>query len=110
MAAVKTLEEKINESLKGTRGITTKKMFGGLCYLHNGNMLCGIMKDQRLMVRVGNEQYDKVLKLKHAKVMDFTKKVMRGMIYVEHEGLKTTSSVKKWVEKGLNFTRELPRK
>lgn len=48
-------------------------------------MLCGITKDHRLLLRVENDQYEKKLKIKHAKVMDFTKKVMHGMINVEHD-------------------------
>jgi len=41
-----------------------KKMFGGVCYLLNGNMACGILNED-LIVRVGPEKYEDSLKLPH---------------------------------------------
>lgn len=104
------LAKKVEVSLKGKRGITNKKMFGGLCFLHNGNMLRGVDNKSRLMVRVGPEQHEKIMKLKHAKKMDFTGKALKGMIYVGAEGTKTTRDITRWVDMGLNFTKTLPKK
>lgn len=85
-------------------------MFGGVCYLHNGNMLCGIDNKSRLMLRVGPNQYETVLKMKHARVMDFTGKPMTGMVYKDHAGVGSSSAVKKWVELAFQFTKTLPKK
>ena len=104
------LAQIVGDSLKRRRGITTKRMFGGLCFLHNGNMLCGVDNRSRLMVRVGPDQYERALKMKHARRMDFTGKPLRGMIYVAPEGVKTKQGITKWVEMGLSFTKTLPRK
>lgn len=107
------LAKKIEEALKGKRGIrgiVQKKMFGGLCFLHNGNMLCGVDNKSRLMVRVGPAQYEKALKMKHAKEMDFTGRSLKGMIYVDPEGAKSARDIARWIDIGLNFTKTLPKK
>ena len=46
MAYDKKLEERIQEKLKGTRGLIEKKMFGGVGFIIHGNMACGILKDR----------------------------------------------------------------
>lgn len=47
------IEFKIDEAVLGHYELTKKKMFGGICYLLNNNMCCGVYKDY-LIVRVGN--------------------------------------------------------
>ena len=103
------LFKKIAELLINTKGIEPKKMFGGICFLHQGNMLCGI-DGKRLMVRVGADQHEYALSLKHAKIMDITGRPMKGFIFVEEAGYKTTSALSKWVDLGLKFTSTLPPK
>lgn len=103
------LFRRINILLKDTRGVEPKKMFGGICFMHRGNMMCGI-DGRRLMVRVGPAQYDYALLLKHAYVMDITGKPMKGFIFVGEHGFKTDKSLRKWIDLGLNFTSTLPLK
>ena len=103
------LYDRISTLLKSAKGIKPKKMFGGICFMHRGNMLCGIDKS-RLMVRVGPDQYDAVLKMKHAKVMDITGKPMKGFIFVSEDGYKTDEKLNEWLALGLNFTATLPQK
>lgn len=110
MAHDEKLNQRIREVLKGKRAITEKNMFGGLCFFHHGNMLCGADSKNGLMVRVGPCQYEKVLQLKHARKMNITGLPMKGLIFVGHDGYKTKSLLKKWVERGLTFTKTLPPK
>ena len=109
MAYDEDLFQKVSEILKKSKGIEPKKMFGGICFMHRGNMLCGI-DGHRLMVRVGPEQYGSVLKMKFTKVMDITGKPMKGFIFVSEEGYKTAKGLSKWIDLGLNFTATLPPK
>lgn len=85
-------------------------MFGGLCFMDNGNMLCGADLKHGLSVRVGPEQYEKVLKLKHARIMDITGVPMKGLVFVNIEGYRTKAALSKWVDRGLVFTKTLPKK
>lgn len=100
---------RISGLLKSTKGVEPKKMFGGICFMHRGNMLCGI-DGRRLMVRVGPNQYEAVLKMKHAKVMDITGKPMKGFIFVDENGYKTEKALNEWLNLGLSFTATLPSK
>lgn len=110
MSYDESLALKIRTALQGKRGIKEQKMFGGLCFLHNGNMLCGVDKDKNLMVRVGSEQYQTALMTKHARQMDFTGKPLKGLIYVAPEGYRTKAMLSRWIGLGLNFTSTLPAK
>lgn len=80
-----------------------------MCFMLRGHMCCGIVKDD-LMLRVGPEQYEAVLKKPHARKMDFTGRPMKGMVYVSAEGTRTPAALKKWVEYAVDFNSSLPRK
>ena len=97
MAYDEILADRVEALLKGNRSIAKNKMFGGLCFMVNGNMACGLEKN-KLVVRIGPEEYEKILKIKHVRKMDFTGKPLKGFIYVMPEGLRRTDSLKKWVD------------
>lgn len=59
--------------------ITEKKMFGGVCFMLNGNMLCGVHKE-RGMARVGKENEEAALAIEGVEPLDFTGRKMRGMV------------------------------
>ena len=109
MAYSEELADKVRAALASCKGLTEKKMFGGLCLMVKGNMTCGIV-GEKLMLRVGPEQYEKVLAMKHVTKMDFTGWPMKGMVYVSPEGLRSPAAVKKWVGLARDFTSKLPRK
>ena len=100
----------VRKALESQQGIREQKMFGGICFLHHGNMLCGLDNNLRLMIRVGPNQYERVLQMKHARKMDFTGRPMKGFIFVDPEGWKTTRGLHKWLTLGLSFTATLPKK
>jgi TfoX/Sxy family transcriptional regulator of competence genes len=84
-------------------------MFGGLCFVVNGAMCCGLTKAD-FMVRVGPAHYDNALAEAHARPMDFTGRPLAGMVYVEPEGLRSAAALTKWVERGLKFVSSLSAK
>jgi len=109
MAFDERLAQRIRQILKGARGVTEKRMFGGLCFLVRGKMCCGVERD-RLVVRVGPEQYERALSKPHARPMDFTGRPLKGFIYVSAEGCRTAASLKAWLTRGLAFASSLPNK
>ena len=109
MAYDEKLAERVRRALSGREGISEKKMFGGIAYMLGGNMFCGIVKDQ-LMVRVGPERYEDALARPHARPMDFTGRAMRGMVYVEPEGLRSDADLGAWLRRGVDFAATLPPK
>lgn len=109
MAYDEELAQRVREHLSNHEGITEKKMFGGLCFLFNGNMCCGMTGDD-LMLRVHPDDYEKTLTLAGARPMDFTGRPMRGMVYVAPAALSTSRSLRRWLNRALDFVATLPPK
>lgn len=109
MACDEQLVERIRAVLKGSHGAGERRMFGGVCFTINGNMVCGVVKDD-LMVRVGPDNYEDALKQPHARPMDFTGRPMKGYVFVAAPGVKSESSLKDWVGAGVAHVRTLPPK
>ena len=86
-----------------------KKMFGGVGYLLNGNMACGVHQND-LIVRVGPANYDQALSRPYARVFDMTGRPMAGWVMVAPEGFTTQADLKAWIEQGIAFARSLPGK
>ena len=86
-----------------------RRMFGGLCFLVNGHMCCGIVKSD-LMLRLTAEIATSALREPYAKPMDFTGKPMKSMIYVEAAGIDSDLSLEKRVRSAEQVARALPSK
>ena len=109
MAYDEVLAGRITTLLKRRRGITRKKMFGGLCFLMDGKMVCGVERN-RLVVRVGPARYEALLKQPHVKPMDFTGRPLRGFVYVLPQGLQSRAALKMWIDRGLRYAKSVPAK
>ncbi|OGG94101.1 MAG: RNA methyltransferase [Candidatus Lambdaproteobacteria bacterium RIFOXYD12_FULL_49_8] len=109
MAYDEGLAARIEELLGERPGFSFKRMFGGLCFLLNGNMLCGVVGEE-LMLRVGPDQYEATLARPGAKEMDFTGRPLKGMIYVNNPYFEETEDLKSWLEIALQFVVLLPPK
>ena len=86
-----------------------KKMFGGVGFLLNGNMACGVNQDN-LIVRIDPEKQNTLLKKPHAKPFDLTGKPMKGWLVIEADGVKTNKQLGTWVKEGVEFALTLPPK
>jgi TfoX/Sxy family transcriptional regulator of competence genes len=100
MAYDEGLAERIRSALDGRSGISEKLMFGGVCFLANGKMCCGVVKDE-LMVRVGPDRHEEALSQVHARPMDFTGRSMKGFVFVAPEGLESDQHLEWWVGLGV---------
>ena len=109
MAYNEVLADRLRKVLIGEPGITAKKMFGGLAFMVNGNMACGIVGDD-LMLRLGTARHDEALSRPFARPMDFAGRPMVGMIYVAPPGYESDKDLAGWVALALDFVRSLPAK
>lgn len=109
MAYDSGLEARIEECIADMTGVSTRKMFGGLCFMLNGNMACGIIGSE-LMVRVGPEKYQLALMNPAAREMDFTGKPLKGMVYISESGVESDDDLQYWLQQGINFAASLPAK
>lgn len=109
MAYDEKLAERIRAMLKGTRGLTEKKMFGGVGFMVNGNMACGVNK-QDMIVRLSDADSEAALKRAHVKPFDMSGRPMKGWIVVEPQGVSTDKALQTWVDRSVAFAGTLPPK
>ncbi len=103
------LAERMRDATPSGVEFEEKKMFGGICYLLNGNMTCGIVGD-RLMLRLTKELVEEYRKEPDTADMDFTGRPMPSMMYVEAEGIADDDQLRMWVERAVEFAATLPPK
>ena len=109
MAFDNTLAERIRKQLGKRKGLTEKKMFGGLAFLLNGNMCCGV-HGQEMIVRLAPEQTEQALSRGHTRIFDLTGRPMKGWILVHPKGLMTEEELDQWLRGGLKYAASLPAK
>ena len=109
MAFDENLAARIRHALARKRGVVEKKMFGGVCFLLNGNMLVGVWK-KSLIVRVGPDQWDKALLEPRVKEFDITGKSMRGWVMVEPGGVEDEDQLEEWIQRAVKFVGKLEKK
>lgn len=101
MAYDEHLAERIRKNIKHhKKHIVEKNMFGGVAFMYKDKMACGVIKDE-LMIRVVSNKYEASLKLKHARVMNFTGKAMKDFLYVDPKGFQKDSELLAWIELGI---------
>jgi len=83
------LADRIRRSLSEKKAAYSElKMMGGLCFIVDNKMLCGIHIDKKygdslLMARVGEEAYERHLFKEHTLPMDLTGRPMKGAMFCD---------------------------
>ncbi len=85
---------------------TEKKMMGGLALMVNNKMCVGVL-GEKMTARVGKERYEEALSLPGCRPMDFTGRPMKAFVYVEGEGIDKDDDLQSWVDRCLEFNKEL---
>lgn len=108
MAYDEDLADRVREVLPRDAPIDERKMFGGLCFMVNGHMVCGIVHDA-LMLRLGPDGARRALTEPHVRPMDFTGRPLKAMVFVDPPGL-SEAELQRWVDQAAAFARGLPPK
>ena len=87
-----------------------KKMMGGLIFMVNEKMCCGIHIDKKfgdslLMAKIGTTEYEKEIGKEVCLPMDFTGRPMKGYIFITPKGFDLEKDLEYWVDKALDFNR-----
>ena len=109
MAYDEGLAAAMRDDLADQQGIAEKKMFGGLCFLMNGNMVCGVHKGGG-MFRVGKEREAEARAIEGAGEMTFTGRPMGGMIEVDEDAMADDERRAKWIALSVTNAASLPAK
>jgi TfoX/Sxy family transcriptional regulator of competence genes len=108
MALDEDLAERMRVALAGTGAVREVRMFGGLCFMLNGNMVAGTSK-RGLMVRIGKERQSDALARPHAKRMEMTGRPMEGYVFVDPPP-SDDRSLQDWLALAVAFVNTLPPK
>jgi TfoX/Sxy family transcriptional regulator of competence genes len=103
------LVQRVRSRLAIQKGFSEKKMFGGIAFMLEGRMCCGVLGD-RLVARIGLRDYDEALAQPHVRAMDFTGRPMKGYVYVEPTALRSARSLESWLQRCVAFVATLPAK
>lgn len=101
--------ERVRQVLSGRDDVVEKRMIGGLSFLVNGSMCCGVTSDG-LMVRVGPEARERTLAEPHVRPMEFGGRPLAGFVRVDAEGYQTEDALAAWIQRGIDFALTLPAK
>jgi TfoX/Sxy family transcriptional regulator of competence genes len=103
------LAERIRQRLVRRKNVQEKKMFGGLGFLLNSNLLLAVRKDS-LLVRLGPESEEA---LKEVHVSEFKIRgqgTMKGWVVVGLEGVENDDQLSGWIQRAVTFVGKLPAK
>jgi hypothetical protein len=109
MAFDERLAERVRRTIGKRRGLSEKKMFGGLAFLLHGNMSCGIHGSE-LIVRIDPKMTDSTLGEPGTRVFDIAGRPMKGWLLVNASALRDEVALGKWVRRGLDYVATLPKK
>jgi len=109
MAYDEGLAEILRSDLEEVAGISEKKMFGGLCFMLNGHMVCGV-HEKGGMARVGKVAEPEALKIQGVAPLSFTGRKMGGMVDVDDETFEDDTLRPQIVGMALAYARSLPPK
>ncbi|WP_342075710.1 TfoX/Sxy family protein [Yoonia sp. SS1-5] len=101
--------ELMRDALKDQDGISEKKMFGGLCFLRHGHMICGVHQGGGL-ARIGKTAEPDALRIAGTAPLSFTGRKMGGMIDLDEDLLGDETRLHKIVAMALAHANSLPPK
>jgi len=104
------LAERIRGELSGDKGVSEKKMFGGLAFLIGGNMAVAASGQGGLLVRADPEKAEKLVATGKARPMEMRGREMYGWLRVDAEAVRTKRELVKWIKVGTTYARSLPAK
>ena len=105
MAYNEKLNDRIRESIAHLPKVEEKLMFGGTCFMLDGKMCVGVVKDE-MMCRIDPDIYEEALEKKGCREMVFTGKPMKGYVFVSEEGMKTKKEFDYWINLCLEFNKK----
>jgi len=109
MAFDEGLATRVRELIGDEPGVTEKRMFGGLAFLVNGNMACGVHGEE-LIVRLAAGADDAALAEPATRPFDITGRPMKGWILVGAGGHAEDGDLRRWVDRGVAHASTLPPK
>jgi hypothetical protein len=104
------LAQRIRALVGTQRGLSEKRMFGGLAFLVGGNLALAASREGGVLVRVGPERSEHLVATTTASVAVMGGRPRAGWLRVAPGDLKTKRQLTTWVDLGVAVARSLPAK
>ena len=108
MASDEDLAGRVRAALAGTGAVREVRMFGGLCFTLNGNMVAGASK-RGLLVRVGKDRHGEALARPGARPMEMRGQPVAGYVFVDPPP-REEAVLREWLGLATAFVKTLPPK
>ncbi|MBN9335147.1 TfoX/Sxy family protein [Devosia sp.] len=108
--ASEELVDRIRDLLPPRIHCIEKKMFGGVAFMHRGNMLVAPLKDGSMLARVGKDGMDDALALSGVSTMNMGERSMTGFVVVSGDAIEDDDDLRTWLDRCLAFVETLPQK
>ena len=111
MAYDEALADRVREVLEILEpggALTSRKMFGGIGFMIQGNMAVVVSGQGGLMLRIPPDRTDELLTREHTRPFEMRGKAMTGWLRVDAEGVEDDDQLRAWVEIGVDHVRTMP--
>lgn len=105
MAYDEKLADRIREILVDQPKVEEKQMMGGVAFMVDNKMCVGVIKDE-MMARIGPDAFDEAVEKNGCRPMDFTKKPMKGWVFIGPDGIDNVKDLTYWIELALDFNQK----
>ena len=106
----KSLAARIRHALAGRGGVVEKRMFGGICFMLNGNMVVGSMKDGSMLMRVGTKLHEEALQRPDTTPMIQAGREMVGFVLAADASIDSDDVLEDSIDFAWGFVESLPAK
>ena len=110
MAYDQELADRVREHVEQEKGLTEKRMFGGLAFLINGNMAVSASSKGGLLLRVDPADTERLLGEPRARPFEMRGREMNGWLHVEADASVPDVELARWIRIGVTYARSLPPK
>ena len=109
MAFDRVLADRIREVLAEVGPTSEIKMFGGLGVMYRGHMICGLMRDDGLILRLGPEGTAAAIAAGEARTFEPMKgKAATGMAVIDEAAAIDDEPLRDWLMQAAAFVQTLP--
>lgn len=108
MSAESDLALRVRAALRGVEAVREVKMFGGIGFMLNGNLVAAASK-RGLLLRVGKERHGEALAQPGIRPMEMRGRRMEGYVYADPPP-RSEDAIKAWLQLALDYVQTLPPK
>lgn len=101
------LADRIRRLIHTESGLTEQKMFGGLAFLINGNMMIAASGQGGLLVRLDPAESEDLVTGPDVQLMEMRGQRMPGWLRVSSDAVATDKELSRWISAALRYTRTL---